>query len=124
MKDEYDVNDGDKLVVGCKMKTVCRSVAIGNPEKTPSVDVLFNHDSILKRLNLYNAYRVIHGRVKRGPGKGRTRVIMVVPSRSMALERASRRFKANIKKHDGSLARVLLEDVIGRKPGMYRKKVS
>lgn len=63
-------------------------------------------------------------KIKRGPGKGRTRVIMVVPSRSMTLERASRRFKVNIKKHDGSLARVLLEDVIGRKPGMYRKKVS
>lgn len=94
MKDEYDVNGGDKIVVGRKMKTVCETIALGNPVKTPVVDVLFNHDSILKRLNLYNAYRVIPGRVKHGPGKGRL------------------------------VARVLLEDVIGRKPGMYRKKVS
>lgn len=63
-------------------------------------------------------------RTKRGPGKRRTRVIMVVPSRVMTLDRARRRFKANIKKFDGSVARVLLEDVIGRKPGMYRRKLN
>lgn len=63
-------------------------------------------------------------KTKRGPGKGRTRIVMVVPSRAMRLMRSNRRFKANIKKFDGSVARVLLEDVIGRKPGMYRKKVT
>lgn len=63
-------------------------------------------------------------KIKRGPGKGRTRIVVVTPSRTLALERAARRFRVNIKKRDGAVSRALLEDVIGRKPGMYRKKVS
>lgn len=95
MKDEYDIGrgllkpvlwvegegdmDGDKIVFSAQMKTTCGVIHKGNPEKQPSVEVLFNHDSILKRLDLYHAYRVIRGRVKRGPGKGRV-VARVFPN--------------------------------------------
>lgn len=65
MKDE----GGDKIVIGCKMKTVCDSVIVGNPEKTPSVDMLFSHRSIAARMSWPTV--MVIGNVKRGPGKGK-----------------------------------------------------
>lgn len=92
MKDEYELGNGDKLIMGTKMKTVLGSIHCNNPTKPQETDILFTHQSLASRVS--SIMVTVVGKVKRGPGKGRVIKTNVYASRVLTMMRVFKARKA------------------------------
>lgn len=92
MKDEYELGNGDKLIMGTKMKTVLGSIHCNNPTKPQEADILFTHQSLASRVS--SIMVTVVGKVKRGPGKGRVIKTNVYASRVLTMMRVFKARKA------------------------------